>query len=143
MSPIFDNKLENFGVDTVQLKKSATHRFFRAWVEESEEEAIYKAWCVVEAHMMEKYRYLDFYYMDDEVTCAMYYKKLEWLKKNRGMKGSRNRWALLGTHPDMDDDDKIEPFDISDLVIGLIVSIPHATGVQILRQDVGYVEEDK
>ena len=32
--------------------------------------------------------------------------------KTRGIKGSRNRWALLGTDPDMDDDDKIEPFEI-------------------------------
>ena len=57
------------------------------------------------------------------------------------MKESRNRWALLGTHPDMDDDDKTEPFDISDLVIGLIVSTPQAPGVQILPQDDGDVEE--
>ena len=59
------------------------------------------------------------------------------------MKGSRNRWALLGTHPDMDDDDKIEPFEISDLVIGLIVSSPQAPGVQILQQDDGDVEDDE
>ena len=51
------------------------------------------------------------------------------------MKGSRNRWELLGTHPDMDDDDKIELFEISDLVIGLIVSTPQAPGVHILQQD--------
>ena len=57
------------------------------------------------------------------------------------MKGYRNRWALLGTHPDMDDDDKIKPFDISDLVIGLIVSTPQAPSVQILQQDDGDVEE--
>ena len=35
-----------FGVDTVQLKQAATHRVFFAWVEELEEEAIYKAFCV-------------------------------------------------------------------------------------------------
>ena len=59
------------------------------------------------------------------------------------MKGCRNRWVLFGTHPDIDDDDKIEPFDISDLVIGLIVSTPHAPGVKILRQDDGDVEDDE
>ena len=41
----------------------------------------------------------------------------------------------------MDNDDKIEPFDISDLVIGLIVSTPQAPGVHILLQDDGGVEE--
>ena len=59
------------------------------------------------------------------------------------MKGSSNRWAILVRHPDMDDDDKIEPFEISDLVIGLIVSTPQALGVQILQQDDGDVEEDE
>ena len=49
------------------------------------------------------------------------------------MKGSRNRWALLGKHPDMDDDDKIESFEISDLVKVLIVSTPQAPCVQILQ----------
>ena len=43
----------------------------------------------------------------------------------------------------LDDDDKIEPFEISDLVIGLIVSTPQSPGVQILRQDDGDVEEDE
>ena len=57
--------------------------------------------------------------------------------------GSRNKWALLGTHPDMDDDDKIQPFEISYLVIGLIVPTLQAPGVQILRQDDRGVEEDK
>ena len=42
----------------------------------------------------------------------------------------------------MDDDDKIEPFDISDLVIGLIVSTPQAPCVQILRQDDRDVEDE-
>ena len=42
----------------------------------------------------------------------------------------------------MDNDDKIEPFDILDLVIDFIVSTLQAPGVKILRQDDGDVEED-
>ena len=57
--------------------------------------------------MLEKYRDLSFYDPDDNVTITVYSKTLEWVKQKRGIKGSRNRWALLGTHPDMDDDDKI------------------------------------
>ena len=90
---------------------------------------------------MEKYRDLAFYDTDDEVTCTVYFKNLEWVK-NRGMKGSRNIWALLGTHYDMDDHYKIEPFDISYFVIGFIVSKPQAPVVQILQQDGGDAEED-
>ena len=59
------------------------------------------------------------------------------------MKGYRNRWSLLVTHPDMDDDDKIEPFEISYLVIGFIVSTPQALGVHIVRQDDVDVGEDE
>ena len=93
--------------------------------------------------MVEKYRDLAFYDTDDKVTRTVYSKNLEWVKTTLGMKRSRNRWALLTTHPDMDDDDKIEPFEISDLVIGFIVSTPQAPGVQILRQDDLYVDVDE
>ena len=64
-------------------------------------------------------------------------------EKNRVMKGCRNKWEILGTHPDMNDDDKNEPFEISDLVIGLIVFTQQSPGVQILRQDDGDLEEDE
>ena len=63
-------------------------------------------------------------------------------ENNRGMKGSMNIWKLLCTHPDMDDDDKIEQFEISDLVIYLIIYTPQAPGVQILKQYERNVEED-
>ena len=43
----------------------------------------------------------------------------------------------------MDDDDKIEPFEISDLVIGLIVSTLQVPGVQILQEDGVDVEDDE
>ena len=91
------------------MKQADTHRVFRAWVEEWEEEAIYKAFFVAEAHMLVNYRDLEFYDPADKVTRTVYSKNLGWMK-TRGMKGSRNIWALLGTHPDMDDDDKIYPF---------------------------------
>ena len=59
------------------------------------------------------------------------------------MKGYRNRWELLGTHPDMDDDDKIERFEISELVMILIVFTPQEPGVQILQQDDRDVDDDE
>ena len=88
------------------MKQAATLRVFCALPEDWEEESIYKACCVSEAHTLEKYRDLSFYDPDDKVTCTVYSNNMEWVKKTRGTKGSRNRWALLGTHLDMDDDEK-------------------------------------
>ena len=56
-------------------------------------------------------------------------------KETWGMKGSRSRWVLLATHPDQNNDTKIEPFEIWDLVKDLIVSSPQAQGIQILPQE--------
>ena len=112
-------------------------------MEEWEEEAIYKACCVAEARMMENYSDLAFYDLDNKVTCTVYPENLEWVKKTRGIKGYRNRWAFLGTHPDMDDDDKTEPFDISELVKGLIVSTPQERSVHFLQKDDRDVEGDE
>ena len=137
----FDHQLENFGVEISDLKQPVTHRIFRAWVEDWEKDAIHKDCCVSEARVLTKYRDLAFFDPDDNVTRTIYPKNLEWVKKTRGMAGSRSRWAILGTHPDNDDDDdKIEPFEISDLVIDLIVKTPQAAGVKILQQEL-IVEE--
>ena len=59
------------------------------------------------------------------------------------MKGSRNIWELLGTHPDINDDDETELLEISDLVLGLIVSIPQASGIKILQQNDRYVRDNE
>ena len=93
--------------------------------------------------MMENYSDLAFYDLDNKVTCTVYPENLEWVKKTRGIKGYRNRWAFLGTHPDMDDDDKTESFDISELVKGLIVSTPQERSVHFLQKDDRDVEGDE
>ena len=80
MCPSFDHQLDSLGVDTIQLKQADTHRVFRAWVEEWEEEAIYKAFFVAEAHMLVNYRDLEFYDPADKVTRTVYSKNLGWMK---------------------------------------------------------------
>ena len=132
MSSSFDLQLENFGVDTTPLKEPATHRIFRAWLEDWEQEAIQKDCCVAEAKLLCKYKDLAFYDPDDKVVRTVHPKNLTYVKKVRGQQGSKSGWVLLGTHPD-DDDDKIQPFDISAFVIGLIETTPQVSGVQIVR----------
>ena len=88
---------------------------------------------------MNKSKDLAFYDPDDEVTCTVYSRNLTYVKKVCGQKGSRSGWFLLSTHPDDDNDDKIQSFIISDFVVYLIADKQHTVGVQVLRlaDDVG------
>ena len=60
----FDLQLEKFGVDTAALKKPASPRIFRAWMEGWEKEFLKKNDCVTEAALFEKYKNLVFYNLD-------------------------------------------------------------------------------
>ena len=57
----FDLQLEDFGVDTEELKEPATKRIFGAWLEEWEKEIVKKNDCVAEARLLAKYKNLQFY----------------------------------------------------------------------------------
>ena len=108
LSDIFDHKLEKFGVDTAQLKEPTKNRIFRSWIEYWEEEAIHKDFCVAEGRLLNEYKDLGFYDTDDEVTRTVYSRNLTYVKKLRERKCSRSGWVLLDTHPDDDNDDKIQ-----------------------------------
>ena len=126
LSASFDHKLENFGVDTAQLKKPTRHRIFLARIKDLEEGAIHNGFCVAEVRLLNKYKNMDFYYPDDEVTRTVYSRNLTYVKKNFGENGSRSGWVLLGTHPDDNNDDKIQSFFISDFVVYLIADTQQA-----------------
>ena len=108
LSAGFDHQIGNFGVDTDQLKEPTTQRIFCACIDDWEEESIHKDFCVAEGRLLNEYKDLGFYDTDDEVTRTVYSRNLTYVKKLRERKCSRSGWVLLDTHPDDDNDDKIQ-----------------------------------
>ena len=133
LSARFYYQLENFVVGNAQLKEPATHRIFPAWVEDLKEEAIHKGCCVSEGRLLNKYKDLAFCDPDDEVTRTVYSRNLTYVKKFRGKKGLRSGWVLLGTHPDDDNDDKIQLFIISDFVVDFISDTQQGAGAKVVQ----------
>ena len=64
----------------------------------------------------------------------MYSRNLTNVKKVCGEMGSRSGCFLLGTHPDGDNDDKIQSFIISYFVVYLNAYTQQATGVQVVQK---------
>lgn len=126
----FDHQLENFGVNTEELKKPATARIFRAWVEDWEEELLMQNDCVAEARLLEKYKNLVFLYPDNNVTYTIHDKNLEYHRKNK-KRGIDGGWAVIG----VDDDDDNEPFAICQILIDLIAEHEQEAGVKIVRKE--------
>ena len=119
----FDLQLEKFGVDTAELKKPASHRIFRAWMEDWEKEFLKKNDCVAEAALFEKYKNLVFY---DPDTKSMFH--IVGMEFHTGRKGG---WHLVGESKKNDVDDK--PFDIG-LAIELIAGTTQVDGVEIIMR---------
>ena len=61
----FDMNLENFGVDTTQLKLATSKRIFRAWVEDWENPLLKINDVIAEVRLLEKYKDLVFYDPDN------------------------------------------------------------------------------
>jgi hypothetical protein len=124
----FDHQLENFGVNTAELKKPAATRIFRAWLEEWEEELLQQNDCVAEARLLEKYKNLVFYDPDNDTTYTVCDKNLEFHRKNK-KKGIDGGWSVIG----VDDEEDYEPFVIGKMLIELIADHEQAPGVEIVR----------
>ena len=119
----FDLQLEKFGVDTAELKKPASNRIFRAWMEDWEKEFLKKNDCVAEAALFEKYKNLVFY---DPDTKSMFH--IVGMEFHTGRNGG---WHLVSESEKDDLDD--EPFDIG-LAIELIAGTKQADGVEIIME---------
>ena len=88
---------------------------------------------MTDGRLLNKYKDMDFYYPDDEVNLTVYSINLTYVKKVRGQKGSRNGWVLIGTHPDDDNDDKIQSFIISYFLVYLVTDTKQAARVKVLQ----------
>jgi len=114
----------------VQLKESHTKRIFRAWVEDWEDEHLFKECCVSEALLLAKYRGLAFFDPDDFVTRIVEGKNLEWVKKVRGQKGSKSRWTMMGYSPKTSDEENHYVGFENHLLIELIAETVQEAGVK-------------
>ncbi len=63
----FDMQLENFVVNTAELKMPAQTRIFHAWLEDWEKPLLKKNCPVAESRLLEKYKGLVMYNPDDDV----------------------------------------------------------------------------
>lgn len=126
----FDHQLEDFGVDTAELKKPAATRIFRAWVEDWEKELLQENDCVAEARLLEKYKNLVFFDPDNQTTFTIHDKNLEYQRKNR-KKGIDGGWSVIG----VDEEEDNEAFVIGPMLIELIADHEQAPGVEIVRLD--------
>ena len=80
----FDLQLNDFGVDINELKKPATERVFRAWVEDWEWDCITKNDIVPMSKLQQKYKGLKFADADNE-NIEVCITGLEWRRKNKNL----------------------------------------------------------
>ena len=116
--------LENFGVNTTELKTQSSKRIFRAWIEEWEEDLLKKNDILAEVRLLEKYKDLVFYDPDNDCIYTVWHKNLEW---QRGRNGG---WCLIGCP--MNDDLDDEPFTIGPMVIDMIADTDQNENVDII-----------
>ena len=67
---------------------------------------------MAQGRLLNKYKDLDLYDTDYEVTRTVYSRNLTYIKKVRGKKGPRSGQVILGTHSDDGNYDKIQSFII-------------------------------
>ena len=116
--------LENFGVNTTELKNQSPKRHFRAWIEEWEEDLLKKNDIIAEVRLLEKYKDLVFYDPDNDCIYTVWDKNLEW---QRGRNGG---WCLIGCP--MNNKLEDEPFTIGPMVIDMIADTDQNENVNII-----------
>ena len=126
----FDMQLERFDVDTGALKEPAVERIFRTWIEDWEEEARKKNFCVEEeARLLTKYRGLVFNDPDSGTTFSVWDKNMEF-RRGRG-----NGWFVVGISADNPDDESCnEPFSL-EMACELIGATKQKEGVKVLQEE--------
>ena len=134
----FDLWLEEFGVDTTELKQPANTRIFQAWLEDWENEILKKNDCVAEG----KYKDLVFYDMDNKVTFVVWNKNVEYRRASRKLVGEGG-WALIYVTPNADKNSNGEAWTICEETIAMIATTEQAPGVEIICRRESESEESK
>ena len=133
----FDIGLEKWGVDVDDLqKKTIPERTFNAWIEDWENAILKHNDTVSEARLLEKYKGLCFYDIDQDITYTAYSHCLEYKKFRNG------GWCLIGAPPDYDgsadNDHLLYPYLINDNLVEMIAETKqpdHLNVIVIDRQE--------
>lgn len=115
------------------MKEPSTHRIFRAWLEDWENEILRKQDCVCEARLLAKYKNLVFNDPDTGSTFTVYDRNMEF---HRGKDGG---WMVIGVSSEEDVED--EPFAL-EVICELIAKTGQAEGVKIVVRDAGEEEDE-
>jgi len=121
-------------VDTLELKKPAAKRQFKAWIEDWEKEAIVKHDDVCMVRLTNKYGNLKFWDPDSERMCRIHDEQLKWFKGNK-KQGIDKGWAVIAVYGNGKDD--AEPWQIGDLLCQVIRNTPQDEGVEVVTQEEG------
>ena len=123
----FNLNLENFGVNTIELKTLAPKHTFHVWIKEWEEDLLKKNDVVAEEWLLEKYKDLTLYDPANKCIYTVWHKHFEWqCRHNVG-------WCLISCP--MDDKLEDEPFPGSQIVIDLIAEPDQNSNADIILDD--------
>ena len=125
----FDLQLNDFGVDINELKKPATERVFRAWVEDWEWDCITKNDIVPMSKLQQKYKGLKFADADNE-NIEVCITGLEWRRKNKKQGIKVSSWFFTTR----DENGEEEDWEINDDNCDTIASYPQAPGIEVERK---------
>ena len=124
-----------WGEDVQELKKSATTRVFRAWIEDWEKEAMTKQDPVNEAKLLEKYKNLCFVDDDqDGAVVKIWHKNLQWERKSRARGILVSSYHLIVSNPNAEEGEQESAFEINQNVCDYIAEYRQAPGIEVLTK---------
>ena len=118
-------------MDTLELKKPAAKRRFKAWIEEWEEEARVNPAEICIARLCEKYKNLKFWDPDNERMCRIDDEQMKFFKGNKRKDIDRG-WSVIAVYGEGKDD--AEPWPIGDMLCGVIRDTEQDEGVEVVTQ---------
>jgi len=121
-------------VDTLELKKPAAKRRFKAWIEDWEEEARVNQDEVCMVRLCNKYGNLKFWDPDNKRMCRIHDEDMKFFKGNKRQKIDRG-WSVVAVYGDGEED--AEPWQVGELLCQVIRDTPQDEGVEVVTKEDG------
>ena len=118
-------------MDTLELKKPAAKRRFKAWIEDWEEESRVNPDEVHMARLCNKYGNLKLWDPDNERMCRIHPEQMKWFKGNKRAKIDKG-WSVIAVYGDGTED--AEPWEVGDMLCKVIAETEQDEGVEVVTQ---------